>query len=74
MQPVRLNSLACPEWVVVLRCTMNNTHTHKDLQYCATGKEGTNNATGKHVREFSHLDEQGEARIWLAADGTVYED
>lgn len=60
--------------MVVLRPTMNSTITYKGLEYDATGKSGINFATGKQVREFSHLDEDGEARLWLADDGTVFED
>lgn len=50
------------------------THLYRGLLYHITGKEGTNIATGKPVWEYSHLDEDGEARLWLAEDGTVYED
>jgi len=52
--------------------------TYKDKDYAATGKEGTNIATGKPVREFETYNEAtgrltGQ-RIWMADDGEVFED
>lgn len=45
---------------------------HDGQTYCFTGKSGTNNTTGKPVRELATDD---DARIWITLDGAqVWED
>lgn len=50
------------------------THLYRGLLYHITGKEGTNNASGKPVWEYSHQGEGRELRLWIDAAGMVYED